>query len=655
MTKTRQNLIIMKKLILTSLVFIACVQLSQAQWTTSGTTVYYNGGNVGIGTSSPSTTLSVNGIISSGNIFSINTNNIFGQYSAVALTSGINNSIFGYYAGRALTTGANNFILGAGIGNSLTTGSNNFLGGGIALNWNATTASALTTGSENVLLGAGSGVNVTTSNGNVGIGGASLLGASGAYNTGVGYQAGFQGSGALGSYNSFFGYQAGSPGLVNGSYNTYIGYKAGNVGSPDGVINSTAIGANAQVTASNSIVLGTPGTNVGIGISAPNGVLSLGSPVINKKLLIYDSGTEASGFGQGVGEFRIFGISSGTNHISFGKYQVSGDSFTEQMRLDNSGNLGIGNTAPTHSLTLASAGTGFAAYNTADQTTNYERLVSQYQSNKYTIGSYFGGTGTGRAISIGISTTAGSSTLNGRIFTINSSASVSAGNYDFNTGTGVAGSVVTLNTGLSGSTALEQQNMLAIQGTVTQSSSAGYTGLLISPFESTVGTGNKYLIDAGVNTAGSGGGTHVSRMLLTSNGNLGIGTKDSTNWSLATSTYKLNVNGAAIATSVTVKTFPNWPDYVFKKGYTLPSLNEVKTYIDQNHHLPEIPSAQQLAKDGLNLGDMNRLLLKKVEELTLYLIEKDKEIKEADEKLKAQNQRVEKLENAVNLLINKGK
>lgn len=69
------------------------------------------------------------------------------------------------------------------------------------------------------------------------------------------------------------------------------------------------------------------------------------------------------------------------------------------------------------------------------------------------------------------------------------------------------------------------------------------------------------------------------------------------------------------------------PDYVFKPTYHLPTLTEIKTYIDQNHHLPEVPSAEQVANDGLKLGEMNTLLLKKVEELTLYLIEKDQQVK----------------------------
>jgi hypothetical protein len=98
--------------------------------------------------------------------------------------------------------------------------------------------------------------------------------------------------------------------------------------------------------------------------------------------------------------------------------------------------------------------------------------------------------------------------------------------------------------------------------------------------------------------------------------------------------YQFAVNGSAIATSITVQLRSSWPDYVFKPSYQLPSLTDVKAYIDQNHHLPEIPSEQEVAKNGINLGEMNKLLLKKVEELTLYLIEKDKKEKEQDSRIK---------------------
>jgi hypothetical protein len=99
------------------------------------------------------------------------------------------------------------------------------------------------------------------------------------------------------------------------------------------------------------------------------------------------------------------------------------------------------------------------------------------------------------------------------------------------------------------------------------------------------------------------------------NGNVGIGITIPQN--------KLDVNGRIHSQSVVIDML-GWSDYVFKKDYQLRSLSEVKDYIDRNQHLPEIPSEQEIAKDGLNLGEMNKLLMKKVEELTLYLIEKDK-------------------------------
>jgi hypothetical protein len=135
-------------------------------------------------------------------------------------------------------------------------------------------------------------------------------------------------------------------------------------------------------------------------------------------------------------------------------------------------------------------------------------------------------------------------------------------------------------------------------------------------------------------------------MYITGGGNVGIGT-------INPLSYKLAVNGSAIATSMTVKAFANWPDYVFKKEYQLPSLTDVKTYIDQNHHLPEMPSAQQIEKDGLNLGEINKLLVKKVEELTLYLIEKDKNEKNDHSALNEQKQKILNQEQRIKLLETK--
>jgi hypothetical protein len=145
------------------------------------------------------------------------------------------------------------------------------------------------------------------------------------------------------------------------------------------------------------------------------------------------------------------------------------------------------------------------------------------------------------------------------------------------------------------------------------------------------------------------GGAGMNPTSLVINGSSQVGV----NTSYIPTGYQFAVNGSAIATSITVQLRTNWPDYVFKKGYTLPVLSDVKTYIDRNHHLPEIPSEQEVAKNGINLGEMNKLLLKKVEELTLYLIEKDKNEKENTAQLKIMAQEIANLKKQVTHLNKK--
>ncbi|WP_333663134.1 hypothetical protein [Chishuiella changwenlii] len=76
-----------------------------------------------------------------------------------------------------------------------------------------------------------------------------------------------------------------------------------------------------------------------------------------------------------------------------------------------------------------------------------------------------------------------------------------------------------------------------------------------------------------------------------------------------------------------------WADYVFKENYTLPTLKEVEQHIQENGHLPNIPSAKEIVKDGgIEQGELNAKLLEKIEELTLYIIELNKEIQELKNK-----------------------
>jgi hypothetical protein len=90
----------------------------------------------------------------------------------------------------------------------------------------------------------------------------------------------------------------------------------------------------------------------------------------------------------------------------------------------------------------------------------------------------------------------------------------------------------------------------------------------------------------------------------------------------------LAVTGQVHAQEVKVSVTVPGPDYVFEKDYALLTLEEVKNYVDANKHLPEVPSAKEMEKDGVKVGEMNMILLKKVEELTLYLIEVKDELSE---------------------------
>ncbi|GAA4778324.1 hypothetical protein GCM10023231_01090 [Olivibacter ginsenosidimutans] len=108
------------------------------------------------------------------------------------------------------------------------------------------------------------------------------------------------------------------------------------------------------------------------------------------------------------------------------------------------------------------------------------------------------------------------------------------------------------------------------------------------------------------------------RMTILTNGNVGIG--------IRTPAEKLAVNGTIRAKEIKVEA-ANWADYVFEEGYALPTLTEMERYVREHRHLPGIPDKDEVAANGVNLGEMNRKLLEKVEELTLHLIEKDKEVK----------------------------
>ncbi|MFR8835409.1 hypothetical protein [Bacteroides sp. CG01] len=116
----------------------------------------------------------------------------------------------------------------------------------------------------------------------------------------------------------------------------------------------------------------------------------------------------------------------------------------------------------------------------------------------------------------------------------------------------------------------------------------------------------------------------VPVVLFSKDNNVGIGTLDPQG-------YKLAVNGTIRAKEIKVDS--DWADFVFKKDYKLPTLGEVKKHITEKGTLPGIPSESDVKANGVSLGEVNALLLQKIEELTLYVIKQQEEI----EQLKALN------------------
>ncbi|MDY8134842.1 hypothetical protein [Aquimarina sp. 2201CG5-10] len=152
----------------------------------------------------------------------------------------------------------------------------------------------------------------------------------------------------------------------------------------------------------------------------------------------------------------------------------------------------------------------------------------------------------------------------------------------------------------------------------------GTAGAVIEPIRTNNSTGVLYL---------GGYDTPTNTFFARSGGTVGIGTTN-------TRGYKLAVNGKIRSQEIVVEASP-WPDYVFKKEYELPTLTEVAKFIKEKGHLPNIPTEKEVSENGVHLGEINAKLLEKIEELTLYTIRQDQEIKELKEM-------VEKLHKKIN-------
>ena len=130
----------------------------------------------------------------------------------------------------------------------------------------------------------------------------------------------------------------------------------------------------------------------------------------------------------------------------------------------------------------------------------------------------------------------------------------------------------------------------------------------------------------------------TERFVVTNQSRVGIGVSHPTcalDVNGAIKSNQLDVAGTIRAREVKIEITAG-ADYVFSTDYNLRSLSEVETFVQENKHLPDIPSEKQMQEEGLNVNEMQIKLLQKIEELTLYVIEQDKQIKELKKQLKDQ-------------------
>jgi hypothetical protein len=147
---------------------------------------------------------------------------------------------------------------------------------------------------------------------------------------------------------------------------------------------------------------------------------------------------------------------------------------------------------------------------------------------------------------------------------------------------------------------------------LSNTNTSGHTWALFS-----TGTGN--ISEGAGNFTIYDYGTGFTRFFISgSTGNIGIGTIT------PDPAYLLSVNGKIRAKEIKVET--GWSDFVFEKHYKLKTLFEVENYINENGHLPEIPTAKEVEENGIEVGQIESKLLQKIEELTLYVIEQNKKI-----------------------------
>ena len=396
---------------------------------------------------------------------------------------------------------------------------------------------------------------------------------------------------------------------------------------------------------------------------------------------MYAHSQNAYGITIGRGLSSIKPLSNTTSGIMLGMYSNVPTLYISPSNGENrTGKVAIGNvTSPSAKLHIAGDGVENADILLASTGTNKSVIQFRSSDNNITVGSdnvmkfnapnmYF--YPTGQVVVNGAFRTTGSITLSSlagtssNVLVVGSNGRLSSVEYSTfydNLGNHTAEQNINLNgkkivNGTSGTGGIfvstggnvrigtgttAPTNALEVNGT-TVSTKLKISGLASSTQKVlTVGTGGQ-VSSTDVSTFADNMGDHIATQNINLNGNKIVGSSASTNGLFVGANGNvrigagsgnpgnaLEVNGIVRSKEVLVE-ITGWSDFVFEEDYKLMSLAEVEQFVKQHGHLPDVPSANEVEENGIGLGEMNALLLQKIEEMTLHLIEMEKRIKELE-------------------------
>lgn len=325
--------------------------------------------------------------------------------------------------------------------------------------------------------------------------------------------------------------------------------------------------------------------NFGIGLNNPSVPLSFAN-TLSKKISLYHGASGDAGLGVFANELRINSDYNGAD-ITFG-YDHYTNGFTERMRVKGNGNVGIGTASPNSKLEVFGSGYGIYQNDGTVSVGTYTSASGGWLGTTTNHPLHFFTANSGEKMTLSVAGNLGVGTtvpvyrldVNGRMRLRHNG--VTSGVW-FNNSSNVEASFIGQYT----------DNLFGIYGNAWN--------LAVNRNDGTVYLGSNNLDNENLN-AGTG--------------------------------YKLRVFGKIIGEEIRVQLKAAWPDYVFEKNYQKLSLNELEQFVNENKHLPNIPSAKEIEKDGHHLGEIQVKLIEKIEELTLYIIEQQKKIEALEKKIR---------------------